>query len=69
MEYLLQKKTYCALCGEPLVTNGGRFAQGNKHGVVAQDAIDNISREQVLRDRDITYAQFVCDHRPLKSEE
>ena len=46
----------------------GRLAQGNNEGVVYQDAIDFISKNDVPKDRDITYAQFVCDHRPLKSE-
>ena len=46
----------------------GRLAQGNTHGVVAQDALDFIHKYEIPPDRDITYAQFVCDHRPLKSE-
>ena len=46
----------------------GRLAQGNKYGVQAQDAIDFIFKKDVPSDRDITYAQFICDHRPLKTE-
>ena len=35
----------------------------------AQDAIDFISKHEVPKDKKTTYAQFVCDHRPLKKEE
>merc|ERR1712012_487590 len=43
----------------------GRLAQGNDHGVVAQDAIDFILVHEVPSGRAVTYAQFVCDHCPL----
>ena len=46
----------------------GRLAQGNDHGVVATDTIDFIYRHEVPQGRDITYATFVLDYRPLKSE-
>ena len=46
----------------------GRLAQGNKYGIKGTDTIEFIRREHVPRDRDITYASFVCDHRPLKTE-
>ena len=46
----------------------GRLAQGNKYGVKAQDAIDFISKHDVPTGRKVTYAQFVCDHCPLKTE-
>ena len=47
----------------------GLLAQGNIHGVKVIDTIEFIRQEDVLRDRDVTYASFVCDHRPLKSEQ
>jgi hypothetical protein len=47
----------------------GRLAQGNDYGVSATDAIEFISRSEVPKGRDVTYATFVCDHRPLKSEQ
>ena len=46
----------------------GRLAQGNIHGVAPTDTIQFIHFNQVPHDRDVTYASFVCDHRPLKSE-
>ena len=46
----------------------GRLAQGNIHGVTPTDTIEFIHFHQVPQDRDVTYASFVCDHRPLKSE-
>ena len=45
----------------------GRLAQGNVHGVNATDTIDFIQHTQVPTGRDITYATFVCDYKPLKS--
>ncbi len=46
----------------------GRLAQGNQFGVIAMDTIDFIPASEVPRDRKTTYASFVCDHRPLKTE-
>jgi len=46
----------------------GRIAQGNVQGVTFQDAIDYIPKSAVPEDRDVTYASFVCDYRPLKSD-
>ena len=46
----------------------GRLAQGNDHGVVPTNTISFIHRHEVPMDRDVTYASFVCDHRPLKTE-
>ena len=36
---------------------------------MAQDAINFISIQDVPQGQAVTYAQFVCDHRPLKTEE
>ena len=46
----------------------GRLAQGNEHGVKATDTIDFIFKSDVPANQSITYANFVCDFRPLKSE-
>ena len=46
----------------------GRLAQGNKHNVTSTDTIDFIYQHEVPSDRDVTYATFVLDYRPLKSE-
>ena len=46
----------------------GRLAQGNHAGVHYTDTIDFIRRSAIPSGRDITYATFVLDYRPLKSE-
>ena len=54
--------------GKALSNEWGRLAQGNKHGVVATNTILFITKDEIPQGRDITYASFVCDYRPLKSE-
>ena len=39
----------------------GRLAQGNDSGVLATDTIDFVSKEEVPKNRDITYETFVLD--------
>ena len=46
----------------------GRLAQGNKYGVVPTNTIEFILLKDVPAGRDITYASFICDKRPLKPE-
>ena len=46
----------------------GRLAQGNDNNVAYTDTIDFIHQHEVPANRDITYATFVLDYRPLKSE-
>jgi hypothetical protein len=46
----------------------GRLAQGNKHGVRSTDTIEFIHQHDVPSGRDVTYASFILDHRPLKTE-
>ena len=46
----------------------GRLTQGNDAGVVAQDAMDFIHFQEVPKTSKVTYANFVCDYRPLKDE-
>ena len=46
----------------------GRLAQGNKYGVSATDTITFIHQHEVPTSEKVTYAQCVCDHRPLKPE-
>ena len=46
----------------------GRLTQGNINGIQAQNAMDFIPRSLVPDDRKVTYASFVCDYRPLKSD-
>ena len=53
---------------QSLSNEWGRLAQGNNEGVKGTDTIDFIYQNQVPTDRDVTYATFVCDYRPLKQE-
>lgn len=46
----------------------GRLAQGNDFGVSSTDTIDFIPKTQIPTNQDITYATFVLDYRPLKTE-
>jgi hypothetical protein len=46
----------------------GRLAQGINNRVVATDTIDFIHRSEVPTDKKVTYGNFICDYRPLKSE-
>ena len=46
----------------------GRLSQGFKKRVQAQDAMDFIAYTEIPQDRKITYANFICDYRPLKTE-
>ena len=46
----------------------GRLAQDNIHGFMSTYTIDFIHKHEVPRDRDVTYATYVLDHRPLKDE-
>ena len=47
----------------------GRLAQGNNRGIVGTDTIKLILKSAVPSDKKVTYASFVCDHRPLKEEQ
>ena len=57
-----------AVWEQPLRNKWGRLAQGNDNGIAYTDTIEFIPKEQVPNNRDVIYASFVCDHRPLKSE-
>ena len=46
----------------------GRLAQGNKYGVQSTNTITFIPKSSIPNNASITYASFVCDYRPLKSE-
>ena len=46
----------------------GRLAQGNYSGVESTDTIEFIPHTDVPQSKKVTYASFVCDHRPLKDE-
>lgn len=46
----------------------GQLAKGNKHGVQFTKTISFINKEEVPSGEKVTYAQCVCDYRPLKPE-
>ena len=46
----------------------GRLAQGNQNNINGTDTIDFIFQHEVPKEKDVTYATFVCDYRPLKEE-
>ena len=47
----------------------GRLANSNDTGVPSTDIIKFIHKHEVPHTRPVTYASFVCDHRPLKDEQ
>ena len=46
----------------------GRLSNGFQKRVKAQQALEFIHHSEIPSDRKVTYANFVCDFRPLKSE-
>ena len=46
----------------------GLLPQGNINGVQSIDTIEFILQQDVPGNEKVTYAQCVCDHRPLKPE-
>jgi hypothetical protein len=46
----------------------GRLAQGIGNRIVGTDTIDFIRRSDVPTGKKVTYANFICDERPLKEE-
>ena len=46
----------------------GRLTRGNIHGVTFTECMKFIAHTQVPNNKKVTYANFVCDHRPLKAE-
>ena len=47
----------------------GRLAQGINSRVTSTDTLDFITKEEVPKNKKVTYGNFICDHRPLKTEE
>ena len=53
---------------QSLSNEWGRLAQGNDAGIVSTNTIDFVHQHEVPKHRDVTYATFVLDYRPLKTE-
>ena len=47
----------------------GRLANGNVHGVKCTNTIEFIKKSDVPANKKVTYATFVCSHKPLKEEQ
>ena len=52
-----------------LSNDWGRLAQGNDRGIKGTDTIEFIHQREVPVGRDVTYASYVCNYRPLKEEQ
>ena len=46
----------------------GRLAKGIGNRVISTDTIDFICKNDVPQGRKVTYGNFICDYKPLKSE-
>ena len=57
-----------AIWTRSLSNEWGRLASGNDYGVKGTDTINFITKSEVEKDRDVTYATFVCDIKPHKTE-
>ena len=68
IDSLLQDKTTHPVWSKALENELGRLAQGFDNCVKAQDAMDFIYHREIPAQQKVTYANFVCDLRPLKSE-
>ena len=69
MEKLLKGPDGQKIWSRALSNEWGRLAQGNKYGVKATNTINFIKHSEVPNKQKVTYASFVCDHQPLKTEE
>ena len=46
----------------------GRVMQGVGNRITGTDTMEFVKKENIPNHKRITYANFVCDYRPLKSE-
>ena len=67
LDQLLKGTTHIT-CIKALSNELGRLATGNIHGVQSTNCTAFIPHTLVPKNKKVTYANFVCDHRPLKSE-
>ena len=56
-------------CSKSLGNKWGDLDQGNIHGVRSTDTIGVIQRHEVPKNRNVTYATYVLDHKPLKEKQ
>ena len=62
------RKKFPEIWDKSLSNEWGRLAQGNKYGIIGTNTIDFINFNDLPQAATVTYASFVCDYRPLKSE-
>lgn len=53
---------------QSLSNEWGRLEQGNDFGIEVNDVIDFITKQEVPTGRDVTYANYVLEYRPLKTQ-
>ena len=68
IDKLITDPTTAPTWSKSLENELGRLSQGFKNRVTPQDALDFIRFSDVPQERKVTYANFVCDYRPLKAE-
>ena len=51
-----------------IINELGRLARRNTRGVASIDAVECINKEEVPTNSKVTYANFICKYKPLKSE-
>ena len=66
--HLMQREEHKEVWGNSFGNEIGRLAQGIPGRVEGTDTIDFIHKHAVPHDRTVTYASFVLDYKPLKSE-
>ena len=65
----LLKGDMAATWATSLANEWGRLSKGIKNRVVGTDTIDFIYQSEVPAGQKVTYGNFVCDYRPLKTEQ
>ena len=68
LDKLLQNSSMSKIWFPSTENELGRLAQGFQGRVKAQDAMDFIHKHEVPSHKTVTYANLVCDYRPLKSK-
>ena len=52
-----------------LANEWGHLTKGIKNRVVGTDTIDFIQKSEIPKGQKVTYGNFVCNYRPLKTEQ
>ena len=68
IDALLQNRKTQKIWSRSLDNELGRLTQGFQKQVKGTDSMVFISKKKIPQNRKVTYSNFVCDYRPLKSE-